>query len=92
MNINWDKIPQTEEEINVARYIENRIIILERLLDVYTQEKLFTLSCTPPPLKGKFYTYEIKYHQHDEIYLINVWKGVRTGDALPILYGHLQNE
>lgn len=89
MDIKWDKIPNSDEETVVAEYIENKIIILENLFDLYKQEKLFIISFTPPPLNGNFYTFEIKYHQHDDRYLINVWNGVRTGDALPILYGYL---
>ncbi|OPX61045.1 MAG: hypothetical protein A4E25_00072 [Methanobacterium sp. PtaB.Bin024] len=90
MKINWEKIPKTQEEIIVTEYIEGKINILERLLDVYTKEHLLTISFTPPPLKGNYYTYEIKFHRHGQKYLINVWKGIRTGDALPILYGYLQ--
>lgn len=89
MNVNWDKTPQTQEEINVAEFIEAKISIFERLLDVYKQENLLTISFTPPPLKSNYYTYEIKYHRHDEMYLIIVWKGVRTGDTMPVLYGQI---
>ena len=92
MKINWDKIPKTEEEIIVAEYIKDNINMLENLLDVYIQEKLLNISFTPLSLKGNFYTYEIKYHQHDKSYLLNVWQGIRTGDALPVLYGSINNE
>lgn len=85
MKINWEKIPKTQEEIIVADYIENKISILETLLDVYTKENLLTVSFIPSPLKGNYYTYEIKYHKYDRKYLINVWKGIRTGDALLVL-------
>ncbi|NYB28064.1 MAG: hypothetical protein HVN34_12185 [Methanobacteriaceae archaeon] len=89
MKIKWEKTPQIEEEIVVAKYIEGKISILKKLFDLYVQENLFTISFTSPPLNGDFYTYEVKYHQHDKNYLINVWKGVRTGDTLPVLYGYL---
>lgn len=89
MEINWDKIPKTQEEMIIAEYIEDKIAIIELLLGVYTKENLLTISFTPPPLKRNFYTYEIKYHKHGKTYLINVWKGIRTGDGLPVLYGHL---
>ena len=90
MKINWDKKARKQEEIIVAAYIEDKISILENLLDLYIQENLLTISWTPNPLNGNYYTYELKYHRHREKYLINVWKGVRTGDALPILYGDIQ--
>ncbi len=90
MKINWEKVPKNHEEIIVAEYIEGEIRVLESLLGVYTKKHFLTISFTPPPLKGNYYTYEIKYHGHDEKYLINVWKGIRTGDALPVLYGYLQ--
>ena len=90
MEIIWDKIPQNQEEATVAEYIECKINILERLLMVYTKENLLSLSFTPTPLKNKFYTYEIKYHRHEEKQLINVWKGIRIGDGLPVLYGYLK--
>lgn len=91
MKINWDKIPKTPEEIVVAEYIKDRTRIIERLIEVYTQENFLSISFTPTSFKGNFYTYELKYHQHDRRYLINVWKRVRVGDALPILYGYLQD-
>ena len=90
MKINWDKKPQKQEEILVAAYVEDKISMLENLLDLYVQENLLTLSWTPNPLNRNYYTYELKYHRHREKYLINVWKGVRAGDALPILYGDIQ--
>lgn len=86
----WDKMPRTRGEIIVAEYIEDKINILKELIDLYVKENFLAISFTPPPLKGNYYTYEIKYHRHDEKYLINVWNGVRTGDALPVLYGYIQ--
>lgn len=88
MMINWDKIPKTQEEKLIAEYIEGKIKILETLFGVYTKENLFGISFTPAPLKRNFYTYEIKYHKHEQKHLINIWKGIRTGDGLPVLYGH----
>ena len=90
MKINWDKEPQKQEEILVAAYIEDKISMLENLLNLYVQENLLTLSWTSNPLNRNYYTYELKYHRHREKYLINVWKEVRAGDALPILYGDIQ--
>ena len=90
MKINWDKYPRKQEEIIVAAYIESKIGAVENLLNLFIKENLLTISWTPTPLNGNYYTYEIKYHRHREKYLINVWKGVRTGDAMPILYGGIQ--
>lgn len=87
MKIKWDKYPQQQEEIIVAASIESKIGAVENLLNLFIKENLLTISWTLTPLNGNYYTYEIKYHRHREKYLINVWKGVRTGDAMPILYG-----
>jgi hypothetical protein len=87
MEINWDKIPKTKEEINIAEFVEGKIKIIETLFEVY-KKNMLGISFTPAPLKNNFYTYEIKYHKHEKKHIINVWKGIRTGDGLPVLYGH----
>jgi len=74
MKINWEKVPKTHEEIIVAEYIEGEISTLESLLGMYTKKKHFLTISFTPSLKGNYYTYEIKYHRHDEKYLTNVWK------------------
>jgi len=38
MKINWDKKAGKQEEIIVAAYIEDKISILENLLDLYIQK------------------------------------------------------
>lgn len=91
MKVDWQKTAQTQEEITVASYIENKTHQLQELLNLYKEENFLTLSFTPPPLKSNYYTYEIRYHHHDKKYLINVWKGIRTGDAMPVLYGYLDD-
>lgn len=91
MEIKWDKIPKNQEEISLAKYIEDKIAIIETLLGLYIKEELFSISFTPSPINRNFYTYEIKYHKHEKKYLINVWKGIRTGDGLPVLYGSLKD-
>lgn len=89
MNIDWNKQPKTTEEIIISTYINDKISFLEKLFSLYNQEGVYSISFTSNPLNGDFYTCEIKYHQHDKKYIINIWKGVRTGDTFPILYGYL---
>lgn len=91
LKIGWDRTPEKPEELIATNYVEDKINIIESLLNNYIKEGLLTVSFTPPALCGKFYTYEIKFHQHDRKYIILVWKGVRTGDGMPFLHGHLIN-
>lgn len=89
LKISWDRTPEKPEEIISTEYVEDKICIIKSLLSLYIKEGLLAVSFTPPVLSGKFYTYEIKFHHNDEKYIIIVWKGVRTGDGMPLLHGHL---
>jgi len=91
MNIEWDKKPETTEQIRLAKYLESKTDTLEKLVKISTQEDLLSISFTPHTSNKDFYTYELRYNQHKKLHSVNIWKGIRAGDTLSVLYGYLHN-
>ncbi len=91
MTINWHKPIQTSEELLVTDYLNNRIATLKTLLNILTDD-LLSVTFTPPPLNNNFYTFELRYHHTEKEYIINVWKGLRTGDTQTLLHGIIRKE
>jgi len=92
MNIVWDSDPKTAEQKLIASSLAQSVDLIMAILILCAQEGLLTASFTPKPLGKKFFTYEIRYdHLSDAFHLI-VWRGMRIGDAVPILYGVLEKD
>lgn len=88
MEIKWNKGLLGEEERRLNDYLNGRMGTLERLIGVLSED-LMIISFTPPPIGNNFYTFEIRYIPAQG-YLLNVWKGIRTGDAAPLMWGFLK--
>ena len=91
MKIIWDKKPVTMEQKNLAEYLVNHSDIIVDLVKLSAEHKFFSISITPKSFETGFYTYELKKDPSSDSYLVLVWKGIRTGDAVPLFYGHLVN-
>ncbi len=92
MKIKWDKEVVTTEQKILAKYVATHSDIFVTLIQLDLRHNIFSLSVTPKPFKTGFYTYELKKDPSSDSYLILIWKGIRTGDAIPMLYGHIEDE
>ena len=54
------------------------------------KHRLVTASFTPQAVDNAFFTCEIRLNPHRGSYHLVVWRGIRTGDAVPILYGEIK--
>jgi hypothetical protein len=90
MNITWDSEPDTAEQRMVADYVRQSKSLIMAVLKLSAQHGLLTASFTPKPSGKRFFSYEIKYNHLIEAYHLIVWRGIRVGDAVPILYGVLE--
>lgn len=92
MNIKWDKEPKSIEERVLADYtLRYQDMILE-FANFISKKNLLTSSFTPKPFDKNFFTYEIRGDNFSNDYLIIIWRGIRTGDAILMLYGRLEYE
>jgi len=92
MKITWDKGPVTTEQKTLAEYLVNHSDIIVDLVTMSNKHKFFSASVTPKPFETGFYTFELKKDPSSNSYLVFVWKGIRTGDAIPLLYGHVDDK
>ena len=92
MKITWDKRPVTSEQKNLAEYLVNHSDIIVDLVKPSMKQKFFSASITPKPFETGFYTFELKKDPPSDSFLVFVWKGIRTGDAVPLLYGYVDNK
>ena len=90
MNIKWDSEPDTAEQRIVADYLRQSEGLIMAMMMLSAQHGLLTASFTPKPFGKSFFTYEIKYNHLLDAYHLIVWRGVRVGDAVPILYGVME--
>lgn len=90
MKIVWDKTPVTPEEKMLARFVAGHQNLFIELAAESDHHDLLTASLTPKPLGRGFFTFELKKRCSSGTYDIIVWRGVRTGDATPILIGNLK--
>ena len=92
MKIKWDKKPATTEQTILADYLISRPDIIADITRLSSTHTVLSASITPKSFESGFFTYEFKKDPSSDSYLIIVWKGIRTGDAVPVLYGHLEEE
>jgi len=90
MKIKWDKKPTTQEQKILADYLIYRLDIIADIIRLSSKHGVLSSSITPKSFESGFFTYEFKKDLASDSYLIIVWKGIRTGDAMPVLYGHLE--
>ena len=91
MNIRWDKEPETPELRTLANYLMDHLSIVDRMIGISSRHDLLTLSFTLQPFEQSFFTFEIKRGTFSRAYHIIVWGGLRTGDAMPVLYGKIED-
>ncbi len=91
MKINWDRVPDTDEARMVADYLTSVSPLLDEMLAVRDRHDLLTMSFTPKPLGRGFYTIELRHDHLSSTHQVVVWRGLRTGDAVPLLYGIVEN-
>jgi hypothetical protein len=91
MNIRWDKEPETPELRILANYLMDSLSIVDEMIGISSRNDLLTLSFTPQPFERSFFTFEIKKGTFSRAYHIIVWGGLRTGDAMPVLYGMIED-
>jgi len=92
MKIKWDKKPATTEQVILADYLISRLDIIADIIRVSSRYDVLSASITPKSFESGFFTYEFKKDSSSDSYLLIIWKGIRTGDAVPVLYGHLEEE
>jgi len=92
MKIKWDKKPATTEQKILADYLISRPDIIADIIRLSSRHDVLSASITPKSFESGFFTYEFKKDSSADSYLIIVWKGIRTGDAVPMFYGHLEKE
>jgi hypothetical protein len=92
MKIKWDKKPATTEQKILADYLISRPDIITDVVRLSSRHDVLSASITPKSFESGFFTYEFKKDPSSDSYLIIIWKGIRTGDAVPVLYGHLEEE
>ena len=94
MKILFEKAPRTIDEKIAASYTEINSNIIKEFVKLSSENNFLNLSFTPKPKKDEksFFTYEIKKGNFNENYSIIVWRGIRTGDGVPILYAEFENE
>lgn len=90
MKIRWDKKPETIEQKVLADYLANHQAIIDDMVSMGSKNDLLTASFTPKYFEQGFFTYEIKKSTFSNTYSVIVWRGIRTGDAVPVLYGRLE--
>ena len=90
MDIKWDKEPKSIEQKLTVDYIENHLDAVRSIINLNSSENLISSSFTPESLEEKFYTYEIRKENSSGDYLLLIWRGLRTGDAVPIIYGRIE--
>ena len=90
MIIKWNKKPGCLEQKLLVDYLEEHTNTLCKMIKMISEDDLLTASFTPRPLDKCFFTYEIRRETYSDDYLVIVWKGIRTGDATPILYGRIE--
>lgn len=89
MDIRWDRDPETAEQKMLADYLAQSADLLATVFTLISKHHLLTISSTPNPLEGRFFTFEIRYDHLSAACHLVVWRGMRTGDAMPLLYGTL---
>ncbi len=89
MNVKWDRKPETKEARMVVDYLAGVPGLVEEILALSAKYGLLTASFTPKPLGKNFFTFEIRYDHPSSANHLVVWRGVRVGDAVPLLYGVL---
>jgi len=90
MIIKWNKKPEGLEQKSLADYLEEHANTLCEMIKMSSEGDLLTASFTPKPVDNCFFTYEIRRETSSDDYLVIVWRGIRTGDAIPILYGRIE--
>jgi len=89
MKIEWEKKPQTPEQQRLVNYLTDHMDIVFDLVELSYRHNMYSIALTPKSFKNSFFTFEFKKHPSSDFVLILIWKGIRVGDALPILHGHL---
>jgi len=92
MKIKWDKEPTTTEQKILADYLISRPDIIADITRLSSTHTVLSASITPKSFESGFFTYEFKKDPSSDSYLIIIWKGIRTGDAVPVLYGHIDEK
>ena len=90
MIIEWDKEPKDLEQKASTEYLGEHANTLCEVIKMSSEGDLLTASFTPRPLDKCFFTYEIRRETYSDDYLVIVWRGIRTGDVTPILYGRIE--
>jgi len=85
MNIHWDKKLKTIGQIAIADYISNGHDLINAMIDIISKNDLLTASFTSKDLDSGFVIYEIRREQSFNHYQIILLRGVRSGDAMPLL-------
>jgi hypothetical protein len=89
MDIRWDRDPGTAEQKMIADYLAQSADLLSAVLTLTSRHCLLTTSFTPNSFEKRFFTFEIRYDHLSAACHLVVWRGMRTGDAVPLLYGTL---
>ena len=92
MNIKWDKEPESIEDKVLADYTLMHSDMILEFVNFISKKNLLTSSFTPKAFDKNFFTYEIRKDNSSEDYLITIWRGIRTGDTTPVLWGRLEYE
>ncbi len=92
MNITWDTEPHTSDQLTAVEYLRNSEGLAMAVLKLIVTHGLLTASFTPKPTGEKFFTYEIRHDPLRTSHHLIVWRGIRVGDAVPVLYGVLEDE
>ena len=89
MRIKWDREPDTIGQKVLADYLSRHSALVAEVIRLSSESNLLNASFTPQAFESGFFTYEIKKDPHADDYLVIVWRGIRPGDAVPVLYGRI---
>ncbi|MBN1275263.1 hypothetical protein JXA12_03145 [Candidatus Woesearchaeota archaeon] len=92
MNIHWDREPEKVEQKILADYLYGHRMILEKVIELSSTNTLLTTSATHKSLRSGFFTHDVREEQSSNNCISVAWRGIRTGDARPLLYGWLEQE
>ena len=92
MEILWNRKIGTDEEKAVSDYLANRYEVLKHIYEMVLIHSFLSMTFTHRTYGTSFFTYEFKRDIKSDKFYVLVWRGLRSGDTSPLIFGRIVDE
>ncbi|KYC44456.1 MAG: hypothetical protein APG12_01212 [Candidatus Methanofastidiosum methylothiophilum] len=92
MEILWNRKIVTDEEKSVSEYLLTKSEIVKYIPELVIMNSLLSVTFTHRTYGTSFFTYEFKRDTSSNKFYVLVWRGLRSGDTSPLIFGRVVDE